>query len=133
VSYTTDTPILLFDGVCNLCNSSVDFILRFEKNTQINFSTIQTIESEKLLSNFSNIPITDSVLFIENGQLFQESTAALKIAKYLKYFWILSYLIYLPEWIRDPVYRLLARNRYRWFGKRSTCRFPSNDLKDRFL
>ncbi len=133
MSYTTDTPILLFDGVCNLCNSSVDFILRFEKNTQINFSTIQTIESEKLLSNFSNIPITDSVLFIENGQLFQESTAALKIAKYLKYFWILSYLIYLPEWIRDPVYRLLARNRYRWFGKRSTCRFPSNDLKDRFL
>lgn len=127
-------PIVLFDGICNLCNASVQFILKYEKKPIFKFGTLQNEKVQTMLQkNYSAIPVTDSVLLIENDLLYQESTAALMIARKLKYFWILYYLIYLPAWLRNPFYRFVARNRYRWFGKRDNCMVPSDDLKRRFI
>lgn len=128
-----ETPIIIFDGVCNLCNASVQFILRNERIPYFRFGTLQSEETQKLLELYANQDICDSVLLIEDGKLFQESTAALKIAKQLKHYWILYYLIFIPGWIRNPIYRLIARNRYKWFGRRDTCMMPTDELKTRFL
>jgi len=130
---SSQSPIILFDGVCNLCNASVNFILRFEKKNLLKFASIQSESGQKLISKFSNQLISDSVLLIEDGVLYQKSDAALKIARYLKYFWILYYFIYFPHWLRNPLYNWIARNRYSWFGKRDECRLPGEDLRDRFL
>lgn len=127
------TNIILFDGVCNLCNASVKFILKYEKKETFIFGSLQSDRVKEVLTQFRSERITDSILYIENDQLFQESTAALKIAKHLRYFGVLYYLIYLPEWLRNPFYRFIARNRYNWFGKRETCMIPEERLKNRFL
>lgn len=126
-------PIILFDGVCNLCNSSVQFILRYEKKPEFKFVALQSETGNKIRQQFQEEDISDSVLLIENNKLFQASDAALRIAKKLKYFWILYYLIYLPNWMRDPFYRFVASNRYHWFGKRDQCMIPDESVKNRFL
>lgn len=126
-------PIILFDGVCNLCNASVRFILKYEKDEVFRFGTLQSETAQKILEKFKPIKIYNSVIFIENGMLYQESRAALKIARRLKYFWLLHYLIYLPNWFRDPFYKLIAKNRYSWFGKKDQCMIPDENLKKRFI
>lgn len=125
--------IILFDGVCNLCNASVKFIIRYDCKKKFRFASIQSAAAQKLLETFQNEKISDAVLYIENGILYQESTAALKIARYLCWFSWLNVLLIIPAWFRDPVYRLIARNRYRWFGKRESCMLPDEDLKSRFM
>lgn len=127
------SPVILFDGVCNLCNSSVKFIIRFDTKEIFKFGTIQSKQAHEILEHYKNELNSNSVILIENGILYQESTAALQIAKKLKYFWIFYYLIYLPKKIRDPLYKLIAKNRYRWFGKKDKCMVPSEDLSHRFI
>ncbi|MDA3880500.1 MAG: DCC1-like thiol-disulfide oxidoreductase family protein [Prolixibacteraceae bacterium] len=129
----TDAPIILFDGVCNLCNAAVQFVLKHEKEEIIRFATLQNPETSELLTPFQNVKIYDSVLFIEDGKLHQESDAALTIARYLKFYRHLYFLMYLPRWFRNPVYRFIARNRYKWFGKREQCMIPDKKVKHRFL
>lgn len=129
----SESPIILFDGVCNLCNNSVRFILHFEKNEIFKFATIQSDAAQKLLSPFKGEKINDSVLLIENGKLYQESTAAFRIMRKLKYFCLLYYLIFFPRWMRDPIYKWIAANRYNWFGKKESCMIPNENLKNRFL
>ena len=128
-----ESPIVLFDGICNLCNQSVKFILKYEKNEFFKFATLQSKAAQEKLIPFQHEKITDSVLLIEKGKLYQQSTAALRIVKKLKYFWWIYYLIYLPKWMRDPFYQWIARNRYRWFGTRKSCMVPNEHLKNRFL
>lgn len=128
-----DNPIIFFDGVCNLCNASVDFILKWEKKPQFKLASIQSEKAKELLESFKNDEISDSVLLLQGGKLYQKSSSALRIARELRFFWILYYLIYIPVWLRDPIYSFIARNRYRWFGKRETCRMPDENLKNRFL
>ena len=130
---TEDAPIVLFDGICNLCNASVQFILKYEKKPIFKFGTLQSTKVKELLSSYDTELISDSVLLIQNDKIYQESTAALRIARELKYFWVLYYLIYIPSWLRDPIYRLIVRNRYKWFGKRETCMIPTEELKNRFI
>lgn len=125
--------MILFDGVCNLCNASVKFIIRYDCKKKFRFASIQSAAAQKLLETFQSEKISDAVLYIENGILYQESTAALKIARYLCWFSWLNVLLIIPAWFRDPVYRLIARNRYRWFGKRESCMLPDEDLKSRFM
>ena len=129
----SNAPVILFDGICNLCNNSVQFILKYEKEETFKFAPLQSDVAKKILAPFQQQAITDSVLLIENGKLYQQSTAALRIAKRLKYFWVLFPLIYIPKWIRDPVYDWIARNRYRWFGTRESCMMPDENQKKRFL
>lgn len=127
--------VILFDGVCNLCNASVDFILKRDKSNRFLVGALQEEAGKKLLSRFKvNPEYLDSLVLVEGGKVFFRSTAALKIAKNLSGFWPLFYVfILLPPFIRDAVYDWIGKNRYRWFGKKSTCRLPSPEEKSKFL
>ncbi|TFV93204.1 DUF393 domain-containing protein [Algoriphagus kandeliae] len=127
--------IIFFDGVCNLCNSSIDFILQRDKNNRFLVGALQDDFSKKILSNYSVKPdYLDSLVLLENDQIFYRSTAALKIAKYLSGLWPAFYIfIIFPSWLRDPIYDWIGRNRYRWFGKKNTCRLPTPEEEAKFL
>ncbi|GAB4404299.1 MAG: thiol-disulfide oxidoreductase DCC family protein [Anaerolineales bacterium] len=128
-------PILLFDGVCNLCNGVVDFILRYERAPVLRFAALQSQAGQAWLSEFGFAQTElNSVILIEAGRAYRESEAALRVCRYLKAPFPLALgLLRLPEGLRDPLYRALARNRYRWFGKRATCRLPTPEERARFL
>jgi predicted DCC family thiol-disulfide oxidoreductase YuxK len=127
--------IILFDGVCNLCNSSVNFILRHEKSPLFHFASIQS-ETGKALLQWCGLPedFSDAVIYIENGQVHEGSTAALKIGRSLKFPWSTISIVGLlvPKFIRDWVYRQIGTHRYQWFGKRDVCMAPTKELKVRF-
>jgi predicted DCC family thiol-disulfide oxidoreductase YuxK len=127
--------IILFDGVCNLCNSSVHFIIKKDKKKQFLFTSLQSDAARDILLQFQlkNSEL-DSILLIENGQVYQKSDAILKIVKHLNGIWKMCYgFIILPKFIRDYVYIIIAKNRYRWFGKREVCMIPTKELEMRFL
>ena len=128
--------IVLFDGVCNLCNGSVIFILQREKKPIFRFASIQS-EAGKELLQWYRLPkdYNQAVVLIENGKMYLGSTAALKIGQTLKFPWsLLCYTGFIvPKLIRDWVYNQIAVNRYQWFGKRDVCMVPTEGLKARFL
>ncbi|RIW14009.1 thiol-disulfide oxidoreductase DCC family protein [Algoriphagus lacus] len=127
--------VVLFDGVCNLCNASVDFILKRDRKNRFLVGALQEEAGKKLLSNFKvDSDYLDSLVLVEDGKVYFRSTAALRIAKNLPGFWPFFYVfIALPPSIRDAVYDWIGKNRYRWFGKKSTCRLPSPEEKSKFL
>jgi predicted DCC family thiol-disulfide oxidoreductase YuxK len=133
---TTQQKIILFDGVCNLCNSSVIFILKRERKPIFRFASIQSEAGQKLLK-WCGLPAyyAQTVLLIDNGNVFFGSTAALKIGQTLNFPWsLLSRLGFvIPESIRDWAYSQIAKHRYQWFGKRDICLVPTERLKKRFL
>ena len=128
--------IILFDGVCNLCNGSVIFILQREKETIFQFASLQS-EAGKRLLEWCGLPknYNQAVILIDRGKIFLGSTAALKIGQQLRFPW--SFLadmgLVVPKFIRDRVYAQIARHRYQWFGKRGFCMVPTEKLKARFL
>jgi len=128
--------IILFDGVCNLCNDSVIFILKHEKDPIFRFASIQSETGKELLS-WCGFPkkFSDAVIYIKNGRIYQGSTAALKIGQTLKFPWsaISSLGMLVPKILRDWVYRQIGTHRYQWFGKRDVCMIPTENLKARFL
>ncbi len=127
--------IVLFDGYCNLCNASVRFIIKRDKKQQYVFSSLQSDAAQKVLLQYEyNIFNTDSIILIENEKVYDKSTAALRIAKNLKPFWNYAYyLIYIPKYMRDWVYDLIAKNRYQWFGEKEDCTINFSSNKNRFL
>jgi predicted DCC family thiol-disulfide oxidoreductase YuxK len=130
-----DHPIVLFDGVCNLCNREVQFIIKRDKKKQFLFTPLQSKAAQVLLEKF-NLPTSnfDSFVLVENGKIYLKSTAVLRIARRLGFGWSLLYVfIIVPPFARNAVYDLVARNRYKWFGKKETCMVPTADLKQRFL
>ena len=131
----TDRPILIFDGVCELCNASVDFIMKREKRPDLLFTANQNRAGNALLKKFGEDPDSVSTVFlVKDGKLYQRSTAALKLARMLRFPWNLAYgFIIVPRFLRDPIYKLIANNRYRWFGKKETCRIPTPEEIARFL
>ncbi len=127
--------LILFDGVCNLCNSSVDFVVKRDKKGIFKFASLQSEIGQKVLQKF-DLPAQkyDSVLLIQNNQALQKSTAALEIARQINGAWFLLYIFMLvPPRVRNIVYDWIARNRYRWFGKKETCRLPTPEERGRFL
>jgi predicted DCC family thiol-disulfide oxidoreductase YuxK len=132
---TPKKSVILFDGVCNLCNASIDFILKRDKNNKFLVGALQEEPGKKLLSQFEvNPEYLDSLVLIEDNQIFFRSTAALKIAKNLPSLWPIFYaFIILPSGFRDGIYDWIGRNRYRWFGKKNTCRLPTPEEKAKFL
>lgn len=132
---TSEKSVILFDGICNLCNASIDFILKRDKKNQFLVGALQEDAGKKLLSGFEVVPeYLDSLVLIEDGKIYFRSTAALRIAKKLSGFWPIFYaLIILPIPIRDRAYDWIGRNRYRWFGKKNTCRLPTPQEKEKFL
>lgn len=127
-------PVVIFDGVCNLCNATVDFLIRNDRTGTILFSSFQSNVGRALLSEHGVFTAPETVYFIEDGVLYVESTAILRLTRYLPWTWrwmLLGRLI--PRPLRDRFYRWVSRNRYRWFGKRSSCRLPSPEEAMRFL
>lgn len=131
----TEHPILLFDGLCNLCNGSVQFILKRDPNGIFRFASLQSEEAEALLEQYEDKPESlDSVVLLEGEELYARSDAALRVARRLTGLWPLLYaFILIPRPIRDSIYNWIARNRYRWFGKQDQCMMPRPEWKHRFL
>ncbi len=129
--------VVLFDGVCNVCNPAVDFILRHDPQGHFRFASLQSDAGRAALADSGEVPEDEirTIILIEDGRLFRESTAALRIAGRLTGPWSLLYYLLtgVPRPLRDGAYRWFARNRYRWFGKRDTCRLPEPEIRARFL
>ncbi|OLY91252.1 Predicted thiol-disulfide oxidoreductase YuxK, DCC family [Cnuella takakiae] len=129
-----DHPIILFDGVCNLCNSTVQFVIRNDKNGVFRFASLQSESGKHLLAQTGLKDDMGSVVLVESGRVYRYSTAALHIARRLDGAWPLLYgLMIVPPFIRNGVYRFIAKNRYRWFGQKQTCWVPAPQLQSRFL
>ncbi|TKC00617.1 thiol-disulfide oxidoreductase DCC family protein [Pedobacter cryophilus] len=127
--------VILFDGVCNLCNGFVQFVIKRDPQAQFKFADLQSDAAKALLSAH-NIQIKDlkTVIFIANNKVYTQSDAALQIAKYLGGAWPLArVLLVVPKFIRNGIYSFIAKNRYRWFGKTEQCMVPNSNLKSRFL
>ena len=131
----SENAIVLFDGVCNFCNNSVNFIIERDPTGYFKFAPLQSEIGEKLLREHCiDKTQTDSVVLIENGKAHTYSTAALRVARKLKGAWVLLYgFILVPKFIRDFAYKLFAKNRYRIFGKREACMLPTPEVRARFL
>ena len=127
--------VVLFDGVCNLCNASVNFIIERDPDAHFAFAALQSDAGQKLLARHDiGAQLPDSVVLLEAGRWFTRSSAALRIARRLSGLWPLLYpLVLVPTPIRDGLYDWVARNRYRWFGRREQCRLPTPALAGRFL
>ena len=131
----TTRPIILFDGICNLCNGAVQFIIKRDKKDQFVFASLQGRSGSELLNKFE-LPsnLINSFVLVEGDKVYTRSTAALRVARKLNGGWKLLYgFMIIPRFIRNAVYNLIAKNRYKWFGKRNECMVPSPELKARFL
>lgn len=128
-------PVVLFDGVCNLCNSSVSFIIKRDKKNKFLFASLQSEYAKKHLDDeLSNGDNLQSLVLKDGNKTLIKSSAVLTIAKGLSGLWPLAYgFMIIPGFIRNAVYDLIAKNRYRWFGKRNQCMIPSPELKSKFL
>ena len=130
----TPSAVVFFDGVCNLCNGAVNFLIDHDTRKRLRFASLQSPEAEALLKPFSLPPGLDSIVFLEDGRVHTRSTAVLRISRHLSGAWRLGgLLLIVPAFLRDGVYNWVAANRYRWFGKRDSCRIPTPELRDRFL
>lgn len=127
--------MIFFDGVCNLCNKSVRFVITRDKKDIFRFAALQSPLAKKLFVNQPYlIQAPASVLLVQDGKIYVESTAALKIVRQLGGTWsILYWLILIPAFLRDTLYRFVATRRYKWFGKQSTCMIPKPEWNDRFI
>jgi predicted DCC family thiol-disulfide oxidoreductase YuxK len=127
--------ILFFDGVCNLCNASVNFIIDHNTNNNIKFAPLQSkLAKEYFPSELLSRGNFDTLLLYEEGVIYKQSSAAIQIAKELDFpYNQIRHLSFLPAFLRDFVYNFIARNRYRFFGKKASCRMPSKELKERFI
>ncbi len=128
-------PIVLFDGVCNLCSSSVQFIIKHDKKKQFRFASLQSPFGQKIMQQFG-LPVNElnSFILLENDKIYIKSTGALRVAGKLNALWPILYgFIIVPKFIRDAVYNYIAKHRYKWFGKKGGCWLPASELQKLFL
>lgn len=125
----------MFDGVCNLCNSSVNFIIDHDSKNIFRFASLQSDSGQTLLNKFNlNIESFDSIILVEGDKYYSRSSAVLRIVKNFPGLWKLLYLfVIVPPPLRDLFYDIIAENRYKWFGRKDLCRIPTPDLKEKFL
>lgn len=129
--------VILFDGVCNLCNHAVQTILKRDKKHYFKFASLQSDFAQKSIENhwLKTRPLPDSILLWENNKLYDRSAAVLKITKHLSGLWpVCSVFLLIPRFLRDAVYDFIARNRYKWFGKKNSCSLSEGkNLQNYFL
>lgn len=127
--------LLLFDGVCNLCNGWVRFVIRHDRTAKFRFAALQSDTGQALLAQHDlAMPELDTLVYFHKGTALVRSTAALGVARSLGAPWSLAYAFMLvPRPWRDALYDLVARNRFRWFGRRASCMVPTPELRSRFL
>ena len=127
--------IILFDGVCNFCNSSVNFVIRRDSKNRFQFAALQSNTGKALLKQY-HLPENqlDSFVLIEDNEAHTQSTGALKVCKHLSGAWPIFYVfILIPAFIRNGIYHFIAKNRYKWFGKKDACMIPTSAVKSKFL
>lgn len=126
--------IILFDSECNFCDRSVQFIIKRDPEGYYKFASLQSDTGQKILKEYSVPDNIDSFILIDNNRYYSKSSAALRVCKNLKGLWKLFYsLLIVPRPIRDFFYEIIAKNRYKWFGKKDSCMLPSPDIRKRFL
>lgn len=135
MSELKDKGIVLFDGVCNFCNNSVNFIIRKDNTDYFRFLALQSEKGKKIIERHNLDPENlQTIIFLEDGKIYTRSTAALRIARKLKGGWKLFYgFVIVPTFLRDVVYNIIAKNRYRWWGKQDSCMVPTPEVKKKFL
>ena len=126
---------ILFDGVCNLCNGFVRFVIERDPDAHFRFAALSSDAAGKLLaSTGAGDPLPDSIVLLQDGRVYVRSDAPLLIARGLRFPWpLLAAFLIVPRFVRDRVYDFIAARRYRWFGRRDVCMVPTPDLKQRFL
>ncbi len=132
---SSEKSLLLFDGVCNLCNGFVQFVIEQDPQAKFRFASLQSETGQRILEEM-NMPATDlkTVILRKNGRIYTHSDVALEVAKELGGIWSLVYVgKILPKALRDKIYDWVAANRYRWFGKQESCWLPSPELQERFV
>lgn len=130
-----NSHLIMFDGMCNFCNYWVNFIIDHDKQKYFKFASLQSNLAQNFLKE-KNIDLMkiDTIVLLMNEKVYFKSSAALQIAKKLNGFWKVVYILaIIPEPLRDLIYNFIARNRYKWFGRRESCRIPTEDESDRFL
>jgi len=130
-----EKPIILFDGVCNFCNGSVNFLIRQDKKNVFRFAALQSQTAQKLLPQYKKQKKGfESFVLMQDGKAYEKSSAALKVLKKLPWYWKWAQVFWIvPKFIRDGVYDVIARNRYKWFGKKEECMIPTSEVRNRFL
>lgn len=130
-----DHPVILFDGVCNLCNRFVQFVIERDPDGRYRFAPLQSGVGERLLADCGLDPDQrDTFVLVEDGSCYTKSEAALRVVTRLGgRYRLLVPAMYVPAFLRDPVYEFVAANRYDWFGKRDRCMAPTPDVRSRFL
>ncbi len=127
--------IVLFDGICNLCNHIVRFLIDKDSKKRFRFASLQSDIGQKIVKKFNLSTIeVNTIILVEGEKCYTKSTAVLRIAKMLKAPWpILFGFIIIPRFFRDALYNIISKRRYRWFGKMDKCSIPTEELRDRFL
>jgi predicted DCC family thiol-disulfide oxidoreductase YuxK len=127
--------LILFDGVCNLCNGFVQFVIERDPDNRFQFGALQSAAARRVLEEHdAPRPFPDSVVLVEEGRVLTGSTAALRIVRRLRFPWPLAAaLLAIPRPVRDWIYAIVARRRYLWFGKREHCMVPTPALRSRFI
>ncbi len=128
------SKVILFDGVCNLCAASVTFIILRDPSAKFRFASLQSSFGQEQLINAGFKEHFDTIVLLKDGKVFTRSDAALEVARDLNGLWPALYIFkWIPTIIRNGIYNWIARNRYRWFGKKESCMIPTPDLKARFI
>ena len=127
--------VVFFDGVCNFCNGTVNFVIDRNHKGSLKFASLQSNYASEVLGTHNvDTSQLQSIIVLEGDRVFQKSRAALRIASKMDGLWpLLNFFLIIPPFIRDLVYDFIAKNRYKWFGQLDACRIPSPDMKERFL
>lgn len=131
----SNKTLVLFDGICTLCNRSVDFLIKRDNREEFYFSSLQSDIGQYVLNKSEmDSKELNSLLIVRNGRVYKSSRGVLEIVVRMRRLWPLLYIfIIVPFFLRDPIYNYVARNRYKWYGKRDTCRIATQAEKNRFL
>ncbi len=131
IKASQQNPIILYDGQCIFCNSYIQYLIKRDKKDHFRFATLQSSTGQNVVENMADM---DTVIMIDKGEMYTRSTVALKAAKYLPFPHSLIYVfLIIPAFIRNFFYDIIAKNRYRWFGKHNTCLLPDEKVKHKFL
>ncbi|TYB76626.1 DUF393 domain-containing protein [Bizionia saleffrena] len=136
ISIPKHKQLILFDGVCNLCNTSIQYVIRHDKKNTFLFAALQSDVGREMITKFNIDPLkTDSILLYSPVKgMYTKSTAALRIAKHLGFpVNVLPVFLIFPTCIRNMVYDFVAKNRYKWYGKKEQCMIPSPELQSKFI
>jgi predicted DCC family thiol-disulfide oxidoreductase YuxK len=130
-----ENPVILFDGVCNFCNGAINFVLKQDRKSVFRFAPLQSEAGRRLLQQY-NLPTEEfeSFVLIDQGKVYKKSNAALRVMNKLPWYWKEAQIFRLiPTIFRDAIYDFIARNRYKWFGKKDQCMVPTPEMRSRFL